>query len=136
MFHAVYLSFSCLCKTFLSCKYLEHQCREKTIHRIIIHTHTVLAYYVSDYVLSKISSLEMSGVYMLFRVVLVIVNYHDVDQIGWLLHALMFLSLSILILVVQPYKKSYMNVRWLVASSNGVSHSTACHIPVHPAIVE
>ena len=47
---------------------------------------------------------------MLFRVVLVIVNYHDVNQIGWLLRALMFLSLSILILVVQPYKKSYMNV--------------------------
>jgi len=91
---------------------------------------------ISDYVLSKISSLEMSGVYMLFRVVLVIVNSHDVDQIGWLLCALMFLSLSILILVVQPYKKSYMNVRWLVASSNGVSHSTACHTPVHPAIVE
>jgi len=52
----------------------------------------------------------MSGVYMLFRVVLVIVHYHDVKQTGWLLHALMFLSLSILILVVQPYKKSYMNV--------------------------
>ena len=47
---------------------------------------------------------------MVFRVVLVIVNYHDVDQIGWLLRALMFLSLSILTLVVQPYKKSYMNV--------------------------
>ena len=45
---------------------------------------------------------------MLFRVVLVIVNYRN--RIGWLLSALMFLSLSTLIIIVQPYKKRYMNV--------------------------
>ena len=49
---------------------------------------------------------------MLFRVPLIIVNYHiiNVEQIGWLLWVLMFLSLSILIIILQPYKKSYMNV--------------------------
>ena len=52
----------------------------------------------------------MSGVYLLFRFVLPMVNYHDVNQIGWLLRALMFLSLSTLMLIIQPYKKSYMNV--------------------------
>jgi len=55
---------------------------------------------------------SMSGVYMLFRVALIIVNYHiiNVEQIGWLLRVLMFLSLSILMIILQPYKKSYMNV--------------------------
>ena len=55
---------------------------------------------------------SMSGVYLLFRVVLVLDNYHKImePQIGWLLHTLMFLSLSILTLIVQPYKKSYMSV--------------------------
>jgi len=33
-----------------------------------------------------------------------------VNQYAWLLCALMFLSLSILVLIVQPYKKGYMNV--------------------------
>ena len=49
---------------------------------------------------------------MLFRVALVIVNPHivNVEQIGWLLRVLIFLSLSILIIIVQPYKKRYMNV--------------------------
>jgi len=46
---------------------------------------------------------------MLFHVALVIVKYHA-EQIGWLLRVLMFLSLSILIIILQPYKKSYMNV--------------------------
>ena len=53
---------------------------------------------------------SMSGVYLLLRFILLLVNYHMVHQIGWLLRALMFLSLSIFILIVQPYKKSYMNV--------------------------
>ena len=47
---------------------------------------------------------------MLFRFALVIANYYSVNQYAWLLSALMFLSLSILILIVQPYKKGYMNV--------------------------
>ena len=51
----------------------------------------------------------MSGIYMLISIIIVIANYHVADQIGWLLHAVMFLSLSILILIVQRYKKSYMN---------------------------
>ena len=53
---------------------------------------------------------SMSGVYMLLRYVLLFVRYRMLLQIGWLLRALMFLSLSTLILAVQPYKKSYMNV--------------------------
>ena len=52
----------------------------------------------------------MSGVYLLFRFVLILDNYHMVPQVGWLLRTLMVLSLSTLILIVQPYKKSYMNV--------------------------
>jgi len=53
---------------------------------------------------------SMSGIYFLFRFVLMMINYHIPHAIGWLLRALMFLSLSTLILIVQPYKKSYMNV--------------------------
>ena len=45
---------------------------------------------------------------MFFRFVLII-DFHD-EQLGWFLRVLMFLSLSILILIVQPYKMSYMNV--------------------------
>jgi len=48
----------------------------------------------------------MSGVYLLFCLVLI---YHVVHQTGWLLHTLLILSLSVLILAVQPYKKSYMD---------------------------
>jgi len=53
---------------------------------------------------------SMSGVYMLFRCVLVVMSYLALSRIGWLLWELIFLSLSMLILIVQPYKKSYMNV--------------------------
>jgi len=52
----------------------------------------------------------MSGVYLLFRFLLLIGSFKIGNITGWLLRALMFLSLSILILIVQPYKKSYMNV--------------------------
>ena len=52
----------------------------------------------------------MSGIYLLFRFVLILGNHHMVPEIGWLLRTVMFLSLSILVLIVQPYKKSYMNV--------------------------
>ena len=47
---------------------------------------------------------------MLLRIAIIVVNYHIIHQIGWLLRALMFLSSSILILILQPYKKSYVNV--------------------------
>ena len=50
----------------------------------------------------------MSGVYLLLRFVLIVVNIDH--ELGWLLRALMLLSLSILTLIVQPYKKSHMNV--------------------------
>ena len=53
---------------------------------------------------------SMSGVYLLFRFLLLIANCNIGNKIGWLLRALMFLSLSILVLIVQPYKKTYMNV--------------------------
>ena len=53
---------------------------------------------------------SMSGLYMLLRLVSIILNYHVVRQMNWLLRASMFLSVSILILIVQPYKKTYMNV--------------------------
>ena len=81
----------------------------------------------------------MSGVYMLFRVPLIIVNYHiiNVEQIGWLLQVLMFLSLSILIIILQPYKKSYLNVLdGLLLALMRVSNTPACHIPVHLAIIK
>ena len=53
---------------------------------------------------------SMSGVNFLFRFVLIIDNYHMVPQIGWLQRTLMFLSLSMFTLIVQPYKNCYMNV--------------------------
>jgi len=53
---------------------------------------------------------SISGIYLLLRFILLFANYHMVHQIGWLLRALMLLGLSIFILIVQPYKKSYMNV--------------------------
>ena len=53
---------------------------------------------------------SISGVYLLFRFLLLIANVNIGNKTGWLLRSLMFLSLSIFILIVQPYKKSYMNV--------------------------
>jgi len=74
---------------------------------------------------------------MLFRVVLVIVHYHNVKQTGWLLRALMFLSLSILhTSCTALQEKLHECVRWFIASSNGVSDTIACHNPVHPTITE
>jgi len=53
---------------------------------------------------------SMSGLYMLFRVLVVLVDYHVVNQVGWLLRTLVCLSLSTFILIVQPYRRRYMNV--------------------------
>ena len=53
---------------------------------------------------------SMSGVYLLLRLILFLANYHVPLQIGWLLRALMLLGSSMFILIVQPYKKNYMNV--------------------------
>jgi len=52
---------------------------------------------------------SMSGIYTLFHFVVVIVNYHILYQICWLVCSLILLSLSMLILIVQPCKKSHMN---------------------------
>ena len=79
-----------------------------------------------------ISDLQLESIIMLFCLAVVIVNYFSVNQIAWLLCALWFLSSSLLILIVQPYKKSYMNV--LDASSIGVSDTSNIHIPVCPTI--
>ena len=53
---------------------------------------------------------SISGVYLLFRFLLLIANVNIGNKPGWLLRSLMFLSLSIFMLIVQPYKKSYVNV--------------------------
>ena len=74
---------------------------------------------------------------MLLRIAIIIVNYNIVHQhqIGWLLRALMFLSVSMLILTVQPYKITYNEcVGQFIACSVGVSDTATCHIPVYPAI--
>ena len=52
----------------------------------------------------------MSGIYMLFHFIVVIVSCHILYQICWLVCTLIVLRLSMPILIVQPYKKSYMNV--------------------------
>ena len=52
-----------------------------------------------------------SGVHMLNRFGVVIANYCSVNpQNAWLLCALWFVTSSILILIMQPFKKSYMSV--------------------------
>ena len=63
---------------------------------------------------------------MLIRIIIVIANYHVADQIGWLLHALMFLSLSILILIVHAalQEKLHECVGWFITSSIWVSDTT------------
>ena len=76
----------------------------------------------------------MSRIYLLILCVLII-NYHILHSIGWLLHAIMFLSLSMLILIVQPHNKSYMNVLdGLLPGLIWVSYVAACHISVFSAI--
>jgi len=47
---------------------------------------------------------------MLFHFVVVIANFFAPPQIGWLMNAVVCLSLSILILIAQPYRKKYMNM--------------------------
>ena len=70
---------------------------------------------------------------MLFRLAVVIVNYYSMNQIAWLLCALWFLSSSILILIVQPFKKSYMNVLDALFIT-GFSDTSNIHIPVYLTI--
>jgi len=50
----------------------------------------------------------MSGVYLLLRFAIFLVSV--VHNLCWILHALLFLSTSLFILIVQPYKKHYMDV--------------------------
>ena len=51
---------------------------------------------------------SMSGVYLVLRFALIVAN--SVHLLAWPLRALMFLSVSTLILIVRPYRKHYMNV--------------------------
>ena len=85
----------------------------------------------------------MSGIYMLIQIIIVIANYHVADQIDWLLHALMFLSLSILILIVHAalQEKLHECVGWFITSSICVSDTTTLvatshHISLSPTIIK
>ena len=93
------------CKVFNRCLNCCHMRRWHTLHTFV----EVFQGCYKDGVTGGWDFRSISGVYLLFRFVL-LMSIHMVHQIGWLLRALMFLSLSILILIVQPYKKSYMNV--------------------------
>ena len=94
------------CKIFNRCP---NRCHKRRCHALHIFVEAFQGCY-KDGVTGGWDLRSMSGVYLLLRFVLVLLNYHMVDQIGWSLRALTFLSLSILILIVQPYKKCYMNV--------------------------
>jgi len=94
------------CKVFKRCL---NCCHNRRWHALHTFAETFQGCY-KDGVTGGWDLRSMSGVYLLFRYVLILANYHIVPQIGWLLRTVMFLGLSILILIVQPYKKSYMNV--------------------------
>ena len=94
------------CKIFNRCP---NRCHKRRCHALHIFVEAFQGCY-KDGVTGGWNLRSMSGVYLLLRFVLVLLNYHMVHQIGWSLRALMFLSLSILILIVQPYKEYYMNV--------------------------
>ena len=108
----IFISFPPLLLFFYPCKIFSrclNRCHKRRWHALHTFVEAFQGCY-KDGVTGGWDFRSMSGVYMLLRFVVVIVNYHIVDQIGWLLRALIFLSLSTLILIVQPYKKSYMNV--------------------------
>ena len=94
------------CKIFNSCL---NRCHKRRFHALHIFVEAFQGCY-KDGVTGGWDLRSMSGVYLLLRFVLVLLNYHMVHQIGWSMRALVFLSLSILILIVQPYKEHYMNV--------------------------
>jgi len=89
------------CKVFKRCR---NCCSERQQHAL----RTFVEAFQGCYKTGEWDFRSMSGVYLLLRFVLIIVNIDH--ELGWLLRALMLLSLSILTLIVQPYKKSYMNV--------------------------
>ena len=89
-----------------------------------------------DGVTEQLDLRSMSRIYLLILCVLII-NYHILHSIGWLLRAIMFLSLSMLILIVQPHNKSYLNVLdGLLLGLMWVSYIAACHISVFSAMLE
>ena len=97
------------CKFFNSCLNHCHKRRWHALHTFVEAFHGCYKNGVTE----GRDFRSMSGVYMLFRFVLLIINFPALIphvQISWLLRVTMFLSLSILMLIVQPYKKSYMNV--------------------------
>ena len=95
------------CKVFKRCLNCCHKRRWHALHTFVDTYHGCY----KNGVTGGRDFRSMSGVYMLFRFALIIVNYNSAnEQICWLLRVLMFLSLSILIIILQPYKKSYMNV--------------------------
>ena len=94
------------CKTFNRCL---NCCHKRSWHVLHIFVEAFHGCYKNG-VTGGWDFRSVSGVYLLFRFVLLMANYHVINQIGWLLRALMFLSLSTLMLIIQPYKKSYMNV--------------------------
>ena len=81
----------------------------------------------------------MSGVYVLLLVI-VIVNYsnsYSKQQIGWLLcvtNVPEFIRTHNNPTALQ--EELHEHVRWLSTSSDGVSGTTACPIPVHLAIIK
>ena len=94
------------CKVFNRCLNCCHKRRWHALHTFV----EVFQGCYRDGVTGGRDLRSMSGVYLLFRFLLLIASFKIGNITGWLLRALMFLSLSILILIVKPYKKSYMNV--------------------------
>ena len=94
------------CKVFSRCPNRCHKRRWHALHTFVEAFHGCY----KDGVTEGRDFRHMSGVYMLLRFLVIIINYHVLDQVGRLLRVMMFLSLSILMLIVQPYKKRYMNV--------------------------
>ena len=87
------------CKIFNSCL---NCCHKRRCHALHIFVEAFQGCY-KDGVTGGWDLRSMFGVYLLLRFVLVVLS-------DWSLRALVFLSLSILILIVQPYKEHYVNV--------------------------
>jgi len=100
-FHPPMLLILYPCKVFKRCL---NCCSERQQHAL----RTFVEAFQGCYKTEEWDFRSMSGVCLLLRFVLIIVNIDH--ELGWLLRALMLLSLSVLTLIVLPYKKSYMNV--------------------------
>jgi len=94
------------CKIFNRCL---NSCHKRRWHALHTFVETFHGCYKNRFTEGK-DFRSMSGIYMFIRILVVIFHYHVGGQQGWLLHALIFLTLFILTLILQPYKKSYMSV--------------------------